>query len=224
MTRLLALGILGLGVELAACAPTPVAKPAVGADEVFSRPVAGADTSYCDFKGRKDRHAVVTASMGTGQANVRRVYAVGINQKDGRRILRCREADTDLDGVKDVIRTFNEKGELIAEQADSNYDGKIDTWLQFVRNKVAKAELDNNADGKPDERKEYVAGVLSRVQRDVNFDGRMDAWEVYEEGRLNRIGQDLDGDEKVDRWYRDAELVRRDEAEARAETGASEGD
>jgi hypothetical protein len=50
----------------------------------------------------------------------------------------------------------------------------------------------------------------------------MDSWEVYEEGRLNRIGSDLDGDEKVDRWYRDAELVRREEAEP--EQAASEAE
>lgn len=206
------------------CASAPVPPPQTDPERVLTAAASGADVSYCDFKGRKDRAQVVTTAVGSDKPNVRRVYAVGINQKDGKRILRCREADTNLDGVKDLIRTYNEKGELLAEQADSNYDGKIDTWLAFARGKVARADFDRNADGKPDEHEEYVAGVLSRVQRDVNFDGRTDAWEVYEEGRLNRIGLDLDGDAKVDRWYRDAELVRREEAEARAENEAKSED
>jgi len=189
---------------------------------MLARSPAGADTSFCDFKGRKDRATVVTSAVGSPLANVRRVYAVGINQKDGKRVIRCREADTNLDGVKDLIRTYNEKGELLAEQGDSNYDGKIDIWLQFVRNKVARADLDHNGDGKVDEHKEFVGGVLSRAQRDTNYDGRMDSWEVYEEGRLNRIGSDLDGDEKVDRWYRDAELVRSEAAEPAQEATEAE--
>jgi hypothetical protein len=35
---------------------------------------------------------------------------------DRRRVLVCREVDTNLDGVKDVIRTFNEKGEAVREE------------------------------------------------------------------------------------------------------------
>ena len=37
---------------------------------------------------------------------------------DRQRILVCREIDTNLDGIKDVVRTFNEKGEALREEAD----------------------------------------------------------------------------------------------------------
>jgi hypothetical protein len=213
--------LLGSSAQLG-CGAEETQKPPVDPSRAFDTKIVGADDSHCDYKGRKDRVVMVTAATDTHAPNVRRVYAVGINQKDGKRILRCREADTNRDGMKDVFRTYNEKGEPIAEFSDSNYDGKVDTWLKFVRNKVSRADVDHNADGRPDEHREYVNGVLSRVQRDKNYDGKVDSWEVYEEGRLNRIGTDLDGDEKVDRWMRDTELVRRDEAEAKAEAGGNQ--
>ena len=47
-------------------------------------------------------------------------------------VIICREIDTNLDGVKDIVRTYNEKGESLHEQADTNYDGRIDTWITFA--------------------------------------------------------------------------------------------
>lgn len=183
----------------------------------------GADQSRCDFKGRTDRVVVVTKGPGAGHPNVRRVYAVGTDRKDGKRVLRCREVDTNLDGINDLIRTYNEKGEPLGEQADTNYNGRIDSWVQFANDRVAKAEFDRNADGKPDEFKVYSKGVLIRLQRDSRYDGKLDTWHVYEQGRLNRIGVDLDGDEKVDRWYRDEELRRQEEAEEAADQQGQAG-
>ena len=47
--------------------------------------------------------------------------------EDRHKVLICREIDTNFDGIKDVFRTYNEKGEAVKEEADSNYNGKIDT-------------------------------------------------------------------------------------------------
>ena len=121
-----------------------------------------------------------------------------------------------FDGVKDVVRRYNDKGESVAEEADSNYDGRIDTWITFIHGRLAEVKIDNSAarDGKPHEWKYYNNGKLTRVVRDTNFDGKPDVWEIYREGHLERMGVDVDGDEHVDRWDHDTEMRRRfEEAE-----------
>jgi hypothetical protein len=220
----LVIGGLISSLFAAACGgATPAAKPvSVDSNRGLVSSAKGVGDSRCDVEGRSDRVRVLSQALGAEQGSIQRVYATGAVQEDGRRVVRCREVDTNLDGVKDLVRTFTDDGDPLMEQADSNYDGKVDTWVTFARGKVAHLEMDKNADGRPDEYRVYSQGVLSKVQRDSNHDGRLDTWEVYEQGRLNRIGTDRNGDEKVDRWYRDAELVHREQAEAEAEKSASE--
>lgn len=188
------------------------------------------DRSNCDFRGRKDRDVQETTGPGAIQPNIRRVFAIiGIGE-DARRVLLCREVDRNLDGVKDVVRTYNDRGEAIYEKADTDYDGKMDTWITFARGRMGKVEVDNSGDGKPDEFRFYSEGQLSRVQRDTNQDGKPDVWEIYEKGRLQRMGVDLDFDGHVDRWDRDEEAARlaeqkereEEEREAAKDAGASE--
>jgi hypothetical protein len=187
------------------------------------------DQSRCDFKGRADREVVESSGPGAMLPNVRRVFGILGEGDDRRRVLFCREIDTNLDGSKDVVRTYNDKGDAVDEQADSNYDGKVDTWIRFAGGRISKVEMDTDHDGRPDETRYYVKGKLSRVQRDTNRDGKADVWEVYAEGQLERMGVDLDFDGHVDRWDRD-EIARRqaddkereDEAKAAAAQKASD--
>lgn len=163
----------------------------------------GDDASRCEYKGRPDREAKESAGLGSIRPNIRRVFAIVGEGDERRRVLLCREVDTNLDGVKDVARTFNDKGESLRELADSDYDGKIDTWVTFAKGHMAKVEIDANRDGNADEFRYYVKGKLARTQRDTNHDGRPDIWEIYEDGELRRLGHDLDFDGHVDRWDRD---------------------
>lgn len=188
----------------------------------------GDDRSRCDFKGRADREVIETTGPGAIQPNIRRVFAIVGEGEDVRKVLLCREVDTNLDGMKDVVRTYNDKGEALHEQADSNYNGKIDTWISFARGRIAKVELDANGDGRPDETRYYVDGKLSRAQRDRNNDGKADVWEIYDGGRLQRMGMDLDYDGHVDRWDRDEQAMRAAEREEeeqaeREEAAAKDG-
>ena len=163
----------------------------------------GNDQSRCDYKGRSDREVVESNGPGAMVPNVRRVFGILGEGEDRRRVLFCREIDTNLDGIKDVVRNYNDKGDALDEQADSDYDGKIDTWIRFSAGRISKEERDRNRDGRPDETRYYVKGKLSRVQRDTNFDGKPDVWEVYADGQLERMGTDIDYDGHVDRWDRD---------------------
>lgn len=176
------------------------------------------DHSLCDWKGHADREASEVAGPGSIQPNVRRVYQILGTGEDRHKILICREIDTNFDGVKDVVRHYNDKGESISEEADANYDGKLDTWITFIKGRLAEVKLDTNFDGKVDTWKYYTNGKLTRVVRDSNHDGKPDVWEIYRDGHLERMGVDVDGDEHVDRWDHDTEMRRRfEDAERKKE-------
>lgn len=178
------------------------------------------DQSRCDYKGRPDREAAETAGPGAVQPNVRRVYQMVGSGESMHKVIICREIDTNLDGIKDIVRTYNEKGESLHEEADANYDGRIDTWITFSGGRIAKEEIDTDFNGTPDVWKYYVGGQLSRIQRDTNHDGRPDRWEFYTDGTLERVGVDLDFDGHVDRW--DHDEIARLAAEAK-ERGSDQG-
>ena len=176
----------------------------------------------CDWKGKVDREASETAGPGSFQPNVRRVWQIVGTGDDRHKVLVCREIDTNFDGVKDVVRKYNDKGESLHEEADANYDGKIDTWITFSKGRLAEVRIDNNSDGNPDEWKYYSGGKLARVKRDQNRDGKPDIWEMYRDGKLERMGVDVDGNQQVDRWDHDTELRRvTDEAERKKEEEAA---
>lgn len=209
------LALAGALLGTCACGTTP--EPQAPKPALAMGVAKGADLSRCDFKGRKDRAQILTRGPGADEPNIERVFEFNPDSKVEARTLRCRLLDTNLDGVRDVVRTYTEKGEPLDEQADTDYDQRIDTWVRFSRGRVIREVHDRNGDGKPDENRLYSAGKLSRVQRDRNGDGRLDAWEVYDGDRLHRVGVDLDGDQRVDRWYRDEQLKRRAEQAAAAE-------
>jgi hypothetical protein len=167
------------------------------------------DHSMCDWRGRADREASEVAGPGSITPNVRRVYQLIGTGDDRHKVLICREIDTNFDGIKDVVRHYNDKGESVSEEADANYDGKIDTWITFVKGRLAEVKTDTRGDGRAHEWKYYSNGKLTRVVRDSKGTGQQDVWEIYREGHLERMGVDVDGDGHVDRWDHDTEMRRR---------------
>jgi hypothetical protein len=201
---------LGLALGVAACGGSDSkavvkAATAPGGSKDPSKWPAD-DHSMCDFRNKPELDVSETAGPGALKPNVRRVYKVFGEGDTVRKTLICREIDTNLDGIKDVVRTFNDKGEAIHEESDRNYDGRIDVWINFVNGRMAEEDTDTNNDGKPDLWKFYVDGQLQRVRRDRNFDGKPDVWEIYTKGRLERMGLDDTYDGHVDRWDRDEQL------------------
>jgi hypothetical protein len=164
------------------------------------------DRSMCDWRNKPELEVSETAGPGAIKPNVRRVYKAFGEGENRHKSLACREIDTNLDGIKDVVRTFNQKGEALHEEADSDYDGRVDVWLNFVDGRLAQEDVDTNKDGKPDVWKFYVNGQLQRIRRDRNGDGKPDVWEIYAKGRLERVGMDETYDGHVDRWDRDEQL------------------
>ena len=202
---LLGLGAVGCGASASTQAQAKMSDKQVAG-------VTADDASRCDWKGRADREVQEVRGPGAKQPNIRRVFAIVGEGEDRKKILLCREVDTNLDGAKDVMRTYTDKGEPLNELADTNFDGKVDTWITFSRGRIAKVQLDKSGHGQPEEVKFYVGGKLARAQRDTNRDGKPDQWEIYDDGRLQRLGVDLDFDGRVDRWDRDEIALREIEA------------
>jgi hypothetical protein len=183
------------------------------------------DHSMCDWRNKPELEVSETNGPGALKPNVRRVYKAFGEGEARHKTLACREIDTNLDGIKDVVRTFNQKGEALHEEADRNYDGKVDVWLNFVDGRLAEEDVDTNGDGKPDVWKFYVNGQLQRIRRDRNGDGKPDVWEIYSKGRLERVGMDESYDGHVDRWDRDEQLkYEADQAERKAREQLESGD
>lgn len=175
------------------------------------------DRSMCDWRNKPELEVAETAGPGALKPNVRRVYKIVGENEARHKTLVCREVDTNLDGIKDVVRTFNAKGEAVHEESDRDFDGRIDVWINFVEGRLAQEDVDTNRDGKADVWKFYVNGQLQRIRRDRNFDGKPDVWEIYSRGRLERVGMDETFDGHVDRWDRDEQLkYEADQAEKKA--------
>lgn len=221
LTLAAALGLWGLTLGCGSSDPADPDTPGVQAVRAADGTIIE-DGALCEWKDQKDREVSETAGPGAIQPNVRRVWQVFGTGSDKREVLVCREIDTNLDGVKDVVRTYNEEGQSKEERADTNYDGKIDTWILFGNGRVAEIRLDRNFDGEADEWKNYAEGKLVRIKRDTNFDTRPDIWEIYQKGRLVRMGVDTDHDTRIDRWDHDTDWRRnRERLERDAEAAAA---
>ena len=181
------------------------------------------DRTMCDWKKNPALEVSETAGPGAVKPNVRRVYKLEGEKENRHKVLVCREIDTNLDGLKDVMRTFNTKGEAIHEEADTDFDGRVDVWADFINGRVGKEEVDTNRDGKADVWKFYADGRLARVKRNTHCpNGKPDTWEVYSRGFLERIGNDATCDGHVDRWDRDNERIAAQEEEARRVAAAAQ--
>jgi hypothetical protein len=129
-----------------------------------------------------------------------------------------------------VHPTYDPKtGALTRIEADSDHDGKIDTWAYMDGTRVVRVEVDENGDGIVD-RWEYhsysaQAGqpaptgragkiespdkTIERIERATRHDGVVSRWEYFTAGSLTRVEEDTDGDGRVDKWetYSDGTLT-----------------
>jgi hypothetical protein len=120
------------------------------------------------------------------------------------RIVR-KENDLNDDRKIDIVRTMNERGELVQERLDTDFDGRIDLVVIFERGKIVRKENDTNFDSRVDVWRYFEKDAISRKEADLNYDGRVDYWEYFEGGTLDRVGIDRDGDGNVDEWLTGAQ-------------------
>ncbi len=126
-------------------------------------------------------------------------------EKDGKQIdlVVRKEFDLNHDGKVDMVKIFNDKGEVIKEMIDFDFDGRFDTTNYLEKGQLTKQEMDLNWDGKPDIVKFFEKGKIVRKELSTKIDGRMDYFEYYDDkGSVDRIGIDKNGDGDVDQWIK----------------------
>ncbi len=233
-----ALTVVLLGALAAGCGPSEEelrAERPERAESTGGERVQG--ENRCDADA-PDREVSEYDTSGDEWPDVRKVFLTVGQGRLSRLILICREADLNGDGTKDVVRYYNDEGRPMREEADRNFDGRMDEITFFENGRIVRKEIDSNQSGIVDTKIFYENGRPLRSERDMAgrstaSDWRPDRWEYFEEGRMVRMGTDLDGDGRVDRWDRDGEWQRAQEeerarreaeAEAAAEAAANGGE
>lgn len=214
-----------VSIALAACGGSTQKKPtAEGAATSLDLKGVGGERCDASIKGREVSEY---DTSGDAAPDIRKVLLKIGEGVDARTVMICRETDLDADGRKDVIRYYDDDGRSLREEADRNFDGKMDLAVVFQNGKIVRKEIDEDNDGKIDTRIYYEGALPVRAERDMSAGGpeipwRTDRWEYYENGNMVRMGTDLDGDTRVDRWDRDA-TRRSEDADQAPAAGASEG-
>lgn len=162
-------------------------------------------------------------TSGDDYPDVRRVFRRVGDPPLIRLVLTCREADLNADGIKDVVRHYNEEGRPLREEADRDFDGTMDTITFFQNGRIMRQEQDSNGDGRVDTKIFYERGRVLRTERDLAgrstaSEWHPDRWEYFEDGRMVRMGTDVDGDGTVDRWDRNGEWSTQQRASDNADT------
>lgn len=206
----LALMLLGCGSS----GGVPEAKAPEG-EHGRSQLVQGAgDESHVADKcsGTDARHEVSEYdTSGDEDPDVRKVFLRVGEGTLARLVLICRETDLNADGNRDVVRYYSEEGRPLREEADRDFDGRMDQITVFQEGQILRQEFDNSGSGKIDTKIFFDNGEPLRAERDMKGRStpdqwRADRWEYYEQGRVVRMGTDVDGDGKVDRWDRDERM------------------
>jgi hypothetical protein len=166
----------------------------------------------CQGKGTQYEVSEYDTS-GDNKPDVRKVFLRIGEGTLARLVLICRESDLNADGNKDVVRYYSEEGRPLREEADRNFDGRMDEITVFQDGQILRQEFDDNHDDKVDTKIFFNAGKPLRAERDLHGRSTADRWqperwENFEDGHMMRMGTDLDGDGKVDRWDRDVNLRR----------------
>ncbi len=168
--------------------------------------------SHCDKDDKDPRYEVSEYdTSGDDKPDVRKVFLRIGDGTLARLVLVCRESDLNADGTKDIVRYYNDEGAALREEADRNFDGRMDELTFFQEGQILRQEFDSNNDGKVDTKIYFDRGRPLRAERDLQARSATDRWapdrwEYYEDGRVVRMGTDVDGDGKVDRWDRDMSL------------------
>jgi len=130
------------------------------------------------------------------------------------------EVDTNLDGIKDVMRTFNERANLFTKKLTPTTTARSTPGPRMANGRLASQFLTTRAMASPMSGSTTPTANSPRIQRDTNKDGNPDVWEIYAMGHLERVGVDVDFDGHVDRWDRDEYLVSQQKRETPAPTRA----
>jgi len=210
-----------------ACGGSQADTPTTAAKALGQGPFTEPGDPRCDATVRGREFSEFDTS-GDDVPDVRKVYMRVGDTSGSRLVMICRQADVNHDGKRDVVRLYDDDGRPTREEADRNFDGKIDQVTQFQTGEIAVNELDNDFDGAIDTKIYYDKGQPIRAERDLrrrSTEGQWkpDRWEYFSAGKLVRMGTDMDGDSRVDHWDRDM-VWKREQDAAKAQSAPENAD
>ena len=130
------------------------------------RLAAAADgVGRCDA-GSEDREYSSYDTSGDGLPNVRKVFLRVGHGDLARRILICRQIDLNGDGRADVTRYYDDEGAVLQEDADRDFDGRVDLSIDFQDGRMVQWEFDRDRNGWTDGRVFYAHGQPQRAEHD----------------------------------------------------------
>jgi len=215
---------LVLSLIVCACSGSDRSQRARAAHDAHarSRSIGQEDGGRCEAS-TPDREESEYDTSGDDVPDVRKVFLRVGQPPVVRLVLICREADLNGDGIKDVVRYYNDEGRPQREESDRNFDGQMDEITTFEEGAIMEQAFDMNHDGRVDTKIFFEEGRPFRAERDLagrstGTSWRPDRWEYFEGGRMVRMGTDLDGDGSVDRWDRNQELRRQLQEQGETQT------
>ena len=152
---------------------------------------------------------ITTAPLGPGESAPKDMHGMVVDTEDRNHdgkpdkwtecslaggLKRCEKLDLDYDGKVDVLREYDDQGNLALERRDLDYDGRIDDERIFKAGVLVEEHVGFGFDGKFHRTVFYENGKKVREEIDTNQDGKIDEWRYFENDKLVRIGTDLDHD------------------------------
>ncbi|MBW1756638.1 MAG: hypothetical protein JRJ80_10765, partial [Deltaproteobacteria bacterium] len=182
MLCLLSLAVVGCGAK----DPKPVTSPGAESAESSSGGEI-ADGGRCVPNGAGYEVTEYDTS-GDDTPDVRKLFRTMGEGSLARLVLVCREADLNGDGRKDIVRVYSEEGRPVREEADRDFDGRIDEVTHFTNGRVSLKEIDTSGNGMIDTKIFYENGQPERAERDMANRSKAakwqpDRWEYYADGR-----------------------------------------
>jgi antitoxin component YwqK of YwqJK toxin-antitoxin module len=178
-----------------------------GAETIKRESISG-QLDRCDRKGKQELYFDLNRDE---VPDVWKLYKKIESSKKKRGILVCVERDLNFDGRKDLFRYYNDEGEVIQEEIDLDFDGKIDVTVSFENGEIVEQQYDTDYDNIVDIWIYFEGGVPIRAEHDSDKDGKIDTWEYYKEGHVQRVGYDTNGDGQVDHWDRISSVSEKSE-------------
>ena len=82
--------------------------------------------------------------------------------------------DLNKDGREDVRSYFDSSNDLIREEIDADFDGKVDINDKYENGERISSEVDTNSDGTYDLFYFFDRNTLVRKEQDTDYNGSLD--------------------------------------------------
>ena len=161
------------------------------------------------------------AGKGEG-AGVQIQTAGKMNKSDAEPGVEVERGDMNADGRPDVWKYTKEvpdpgapgstKPKVVKKEADLNFDGKKDVYIEYDDGIVTHEAFDFDYDGRVDQENFYVESKIKEKRVYAPGTNRVFIWKFFEEGTLSRVRQDDNGDGIADRceeWFKGQRLIRK---------------